>query len=77
MGEIDRALEERDLPGTSLVTAQCGESMCRFEFAFEDMQGRDASLGLVPFVLPTTGGGVWFMDPDDPLRLIFFAERTG
>ena len=33
------------------------------------------SAGQVPFALPTQGGGSWFADPDDPSRVVFFAER--
>jgi hypothetical protein len=74
--EIERALAASTLPGTSLVASRCGETLCRLEFAFEDLQGRDMHLGHIPFVLPATGGGMWFTDPTDPLRLIVFAHRA-
>jgi hypothetical protein len=73
--EIERGLEEHNLLGTQLVASQCGATLCRLEFVFEDGPGRDMALGQLPFVLPTAGGGVWFVDPEDPLRVIFFTDR--
>jgi hypothetical protein len=42
---------------------------------FEDERSRDERTGQIPFLLPTEGGGTWFVDPHDPLSVVFFADR--
>lgn len=74
-GEIQDNLERHEIGGARLAETECGATTCRFEFEFDDVRARDLAVGEIPFLLPTEGGGTWFMDPDAPERVVLFADR--
>ena len=73
--EIEHELELREFDRTHLQASECSTTLCRLEFAFEDEAARDRAIGELPFLLPTQGGGDWFVDPAAPLEIVFFANR--
>lgn len=71
------AVFEQPEAGGRLLAMDCGEALCRGEFAFDDVGQRDARLHDVGSLMPWDTDGFFRSDPEDDTRVSIYFSRAG